>query len=404
MTPSKCVLLAALLAVSGGCCSRQEKIPERPLLRKIDQSLSDATHYLVRHQSADGAWRSDVYGNFKEGDALTPLVLHALLHVPESPRRDTALQKGRDYLASPEFIKRLAADEDHRLNYPTYSASLAVLVLSGSKETAHRKARNAWLSFLRRRQLTEEKGWQPDDLAYGSWGLAGEPPHKPSGENVLPPFAQANLSATVFALDGLRAAGCSEADPAFAKALRFVRRCQNNETGAGQRNTDLDDGGFYFSIEDVVRNKAGSVTRENQTRYRSYGSATADGLRGLLICGLTPDDTQVKAAREWLHREFEADNHPGQYTPEQEPLRNAVYYYYCRSTAMTFRMDGVREFKKPTGSVVWAETLATTLLKRQRSDGSWENDANSQRENDPLLATSMAATSLGLCRLSLMGK
>ena len=37
-----------------------------------------AVAFLLKHQSPDGAWRSDVYAAFKDGTALTPLVLAAL--------------------------------------------------------------------------------------------------------------------------------------------------------------------------------------------------------------------------------------------------------------------------------------------------------------------------------------
>lgn len=356
--------LLALAILALGCSARPSLAPERT---EAARALDRGAHYLLANQSDDGAWRSDVYASFRDGDALTPLVLHALLHVAPSPARDAALRRGRAYLASPALVARLRAGQEHRLNYPTYTAALAVLVLEDGD------ARAAWLAFLRRRQLAEPLGWQSDDLAYGGWGLVGDPPPRPPGA-ALPPFAQANLSATVFALDALRAAGCRSDDPACARALRFVRRCQNLAP---------DEGGFFFSAEDVVRNKAGGTEPGG---YHSYGSATADGLRAYLACGLTEADAGVQAARAWLRREFVADRHPGRYVASQEPQRDAVYYYYGRSVALTG--------PEPT----WAAALTAALVRRQRADGSWRGDLNAQREDDPLLATACAVTTLGNCR------
>src|SRR5438552_17484616 len=53
---------------------------------RIDRSLAKAAHYLLARQGQRGDWCSDVYGSFKAGDALTPLVLEALLAVKPTPR------------------------------------------------------------------------------------------------------------------------------------------------------------------------------------------------------------------------------------------------------------------------------------------------------------------------------
>ena len=41
------------------------------------------------------------------------------------------------------------------------------------------------------------------------------------------------------------------------------------------------------------------------------------------------------------------------------------------------------------------------LLGRQRSDGTWSNSVSSSKEDDPLVATSLAAGALGLCRAAI---
>src|SRR5436305_14933944 len=121
---------------------------------------------------------------------------------------------------------------------------------------------------------------------------------------MLAKLFEPNLSATVFALEGLHAAGVSGSDPAVKHALGFVRRCQNFRESA--RDPKLDDGGFFFIQDDSERNKAGLATPTDKApaksalRVRSYGPATADGLRCLLAGGLANDDPRVIAARGWL--------------------------------------------------------------------------------------------------------
>ena len=55
----------------------------------------------------------------------------------------------------------------------------------------------------------------------------------------------------------------------------------------------------------------------------------------------------------------------------------------------------------PEGDVPWAEALADELIWRQAECGSWTNPAGAQREDDPLVATSMAMSALAICRTSL---
>src|SRR5207237_10734718 len=122
----------------------------------------------------------------------------------------------------------------HGPSYPAYTAALAVRVLSEVAPDRHRPARNAWLAYLRVRQLTEDLGWQPADKPYGGWGYCARLPRKPAADEFAPPLLESNLSATIFALQALHAAGCPANDPAFRKALVFLKRCQNHTQAANE--------------------------------------------------------------------------------------------------------------------------------------------------------------------------
>jgi hypothetical protein len=286
------------------------------------------------------------------------------------------------------------------LSYPVYTAAGAVIVLSHRDHVEHRQARDAWLSFLRERQLTEHLGWQPSDKEYGGWGYSHDLPRKPKPGEPTPPFTESNLSATVFALEALQAAGCAAEDEACRKALTFVQRCQNFSDDPAQSDPAFDDGGFIFIYDDPTRNKAGEAgkDRHGRTRFYSYGSTTADGLRSLLACGLPADHPRVSAARHWLEANFDASTHPGKYPAARESTRRAVYFYYARSIAKAFAGVNVPELNTPPASIRWAESLADEILKRQNADGSWINDAVFVREDDPVVATSLAAQALSVCR------
>ncbi len=315
---------------------------------------------LIASQSPDGAWRSPTYGVFKDGLSLTPPVLKALTFGPDVPGSATARRRGADYL-----IARMRADGSidggpFGMTYPVYSASASVMALTFLNIPEGRAAHDAWLRELRRRQLTEELGWEPGDPAFGGWGYSIEPPSRGDAVLELGHPIDADLSSTLFAIGAMRIAGIPADDPAIRKALIFIERCQNVASGDRPDDGDpqYDDGGFFFSMTDPVRNKAGAAgtDRHGRLRYHSYGSATADGLRALLRCGLSKDHPRVVAARGWLEQHFSASSHPGTFERAREGDRDATYYYYAWSLAHAFRALGIAEVrvdgrKNPLGRI-----------------------------------------------------
>jgi len=361
----------------------------------VGRARARGVAFLLQQQSPDGAWRSDVYGTFKDGTALTPLAVCALQDAAD-PGAAAAVRKGSEFLARMVKPDGSIDGGEGGLDYPVYTASLAVVALSHPDNKDLLTARDAWLRYLLERQLTETLGWKPEDKEFGGWGYCRVIPTRPEPGKFAPPLIESNLSATVFALDALKAAGV--ADRAVSeKALVFVRRCQNWEPAATDpRPPSHLDGGFHFIYDDPVRNKAGSVpdATPRPLRFYSYGSTTADGLRALLLCG-EPDAARVAGAREWLRHHFRPDRHPGQYAPQHERNRDAVYYYYAASASRALRAAGVKELANTNP---WAAPLAAALLDRQKDDGSWSNPVELVRENDPIVATCNAVAALANCR------
>lgn len=339
--------------------------------------------FLLKQQSPDGAWRSDVYGTFKDGTALTPLVVHVLQQVgPATEAEREAVRKGSEFLAT--LIKPDGSvTVEGGLDYPVYTAALAVVALSHPDQKEHLKARDAWLKYLLERQLTAALGWEFEDKEFGGWGYCRAVPRRPEPGKFAPPLIESNLSATTFALEALWFAHF--ADPTvYEKALVFVRRCQNA------------DGGFHFIYDDPVRNKAGVADQPDgmPAVFHSYGSTTADGARALQLCKVRPNDPGLQSARDWLVKHFRADRHPGVYVPRHERNRDAVYYYYAASASKAFCALAVRQ----AGGLDWAAELSAELARRQKDDGSWSNPVELVRENDPLVATANAVLALAHCK------
>src|SRR5262249_51197207 len=143
------------------------------------------------------------------------------------------------------------------------------------------------VAYLRTQQFTEQNGWRRDDPAYGAWGMGGD-------RRTPPATGHVDLSITRLVLEALRSAGVPSLDPAFEKARVYVERCQNPG------------GGFHFTTTEYDTNKAGHDGRA----FRSYGTATADGLLALLATGAQPGDDSITRARAWL-----ADHNRSQLVP-----------------------------------------------------------------------------------------
>ncbi len=229
-------------------------------------------------------------------------------------------------------------------------------------------------------------------------------PHKPQAGTPLGDLAEPNLSATVFALAAPCAAGAGTDDPAVQSALPFVRRCQNFADDRRLRDGRFDDGGFHFVLADPVRNKAGlaGTDRNGQQRFASYGSATADGLRALQLCGFASDHPRVAAAWQWIANNFTADSHPGGYAADRDHAREAVYFYYCHALLDVLSMPEASGAVAVTHRRAWAQAIANALIARQQDDGSWRNVAVDVREDDPLVAASLATGALVRCRAILL--
>src|SRR5262245_11450073 len=212
------IVLASLTLV--GCGPRVIVCPgPEPLVTRIDRALENGARFLSARQNADGAWYSEVYGPFKDGASLTPSVVQALRAVSPSPERDATCRRGLASLL--RFVQRdgTIKPDAHGFSYHVFTAAGVVALLRPPDQAEHRRARAAWLAYLGQRQLTEDLGWQPEDREYGGWGFCPGLPRKPPAGQLVPPLTESNLSATLFALSALRAAGVPPDDPAVKKAL-----------------------------------------------------------------------------------------------------------------------------------------------------------------------------------------
>jgi hypothetical protein len=171
-------------------------------------------------------------------------------------------------------------------------------------------------------------------------------------------------------LEALRGAGIPVTDPLFEKAGVFVSRCQ----------VGGDDGGFFFSTTEADINKAGL----DGSHFRTYGTATADGILALLAIGIPATDERIRSAGEWMRRHHRDLLVPGFAGDAYHRWPQGLSFYYAAASA-----EALRAIAIDLGSGV-----QEALKASQRADGSWANPENLVKEDDPLIATPFAIRAL----------
>ena len=380
------VLRLIPLAVLGGLCraSACGGYGDFSQLVARREAVERASRFLISAQSTDGAWRSGHYGFFRGGDALTPVVLHVLTAGVPGLVSGTAqaLARGAQWLDA--LTDRIAAVREPwaELKYPLFSASYAARYYAGRGDVVRA---GVWADMIEGLQHTERLGWAKGEPRFGGWSDAPRPPHRPDGET-FPDMVNPNLSATAFAILGLVAAG--RVDPARL-AIPFVEHCQNWRNEG--RDAGFDDGGFIFALDDPARNKAGVAGTDatGKKRYRSYGSATCDGMLSLLALGRAHDDERVTKALHWL-RGFPATfHHPGNWPADRVDSGRALLFYHAQALAEVLRRQQSQSWVS-----VWRANLWRGLIRMQGSNGAWANADAESCEDDPIVATAFALHAL----------
>lgn len=321
-----------------------------------NSSLSRGTKWLLDQQAEDGGWHSATYGAMRGGVGNTALVLYALAQLPKSILGEcrVAFERGISFVM-PQF------HQPDETDYPTYAAALLLIVLRQADVSRWKKERDQIRDFL----LTQQRDARTAPENAGGWGAT----HGDGTDD-------ANLSVTRFVLESM---GSNLDNDDQRRAQAFVERCQN--FGEGR------DGGFFFTPrEDDPLNKAGES--------RSYGTATADGLLALLACGCKVSHPRVQAAIHWLDRHGDLGAVPG--IPVPKPSTSSFgeglrFYYYAALATVILRLPRTPLAERRL-------VLVREIQSRQRADGSWKNQSTAMKEDDPLIATSLATIALGKLR------
>jgi squalene-hopene/tetraprenyl-beta-curcumene cyclase len=339
--------------------------------RMVDRGVT----YLRGTQGESGAW-SDA-----RSPGITGVVLCGLLHAGKVSTQDPMAVKALHYIES--LVNPRAghiAGKDPKLQLQNYVTCVNVMALvAANRADRYGKVIGDAARFLRQLQWDESEHKMPADDFYGG---AGYDSH-----------SRPDLSNTQFFVDALVDAGIPKDDPALQKAIVFISRCQNRKGSNDQPWADkINDGSFIYTAASGGDSKAGGDARHG---FKGYGSMTYAGLKSMIYCGLTKDDPRVKDAYEWICLHYTVDSNPGM--PAGQGDRGLYYYYHTRAKCLDTL--GVQEVVDAKGERHdWRADLLAALAKRQRPNGSWQNDKDQWMEGDPNLVTGYVLMTLGYCR------
>ena len=385
--------LGALIVPLAGFGERDAAPAERPAIAR--QTLARTAAYLWGKQSPDGSWRSETYGLLKSGQSFTPFVLFALSEVPTvvAAPPEGAIERAMNFLRRMETEEGVhgRADPDV-LDYPNYATAYALRCFLRYGKKNDKKRIENMAKYLFGQQFSEAAGFHPESPAYGGWGFGIN--HRPTLSSFV------DLSHTRCVLAALAAANKVDAKTK-GKAKHFLSLLQKNPK---EKRSPLIpttkpitsgfipppyDGGFFSSPNVSYANK-GRIAKDSLTGrpyYRSYATATCDGVLALLALGIPKTDNRVLDATRWLERHSGWDLPPGIPTEHSEPWDESMIYYHCAARAEVFNKLAI------TGD--WSRELHAFLSERQSEDGSFLNPyGRLMKEDDPILCSTLALIAL----------
>lgn len=360
--------------------------------RGSTELIAKLQRFLWRAQAPDGSWRSETYGVLRSGQALTPFVLHALIAANPSSLDSVPTAQAIAWMQEQLRDGCLGVADPEVLEYPVFATAFALRCFvaeqcqagGGDCGDSDRLAHDIdhMRRFLLSQQFTESRGFCSRDLAYGGWGFGGKQPPGQTGHM--------DLAHTRWTLQALAKTGtATRNDAAPAQVLLRLLQKHPSETrdqpiaGESSSGRPRFDGGFYFSPIILDANKGRIERFGDEAQFRSYATATCDGLLALLSSGVEPSDERVFAARRWLEMHPDWEYPAGIPRDYPEPWGEAVFFYHQAVRAEVYRRLGIK------GD--WPQQLIERLSHHLREDGSIANGRSPlMKENDPLLCTTLA--------------
>lgn len=375
--------------------------PDAEHLAKAREMVSKALQYLRTQQHESGGW--SVKDEGPQLPAITGLAVLGFAenrqHLDTPLAQDPAIQRAVDFIL--DYRQPDGGIYDRIL--PSYNTAVC---LSALAKVAAPESIGSILpaqQYLRKLQYSEIADPDaslntvlivgPEHPFYGGVGYGSH--GRPDGSNL-------NLT-----LQALRDSGVPADDPAFKRALVFLERIQMHDDINDMPYADgSSQGGFIYATgpesdtPDIGESKAGTIEETmddgtNVSRLRAYGSMTYAGFKSYAYADLDPEDMRVKAALDWIKRNYTLEENPG------TGMQGLYYYFMTFSRALATRGEptldvyGIMNSSEQPVDRNWANDLIDRLEGLQQEDGSFRSVHARWMEDNPVLITSYALIALG---------
>lgn len=333
------------------------------LQKEIEHSVINGLKYLSEAQEDNGSWQHH--------PAITGLVLSSFLRAhPSIGLEDKTIKAGFEFLkANIKEDGGIYADD-----MKTYTTAITLMAFEDAGVAEFEPIITNAKKFLLGMQLDEELNVSVDSVYYGGVSY-GKDDKSPDLSNL-----QWALEALAYESDSFDQPVTTENEEVsrqkkvfFEKAIKFLERTQNYKTN--DQPYAGDDGGFMYRPGE---SKAGDT--------RSYGGMTYAGLKSMIFARVDTDDPRVKAAYNWLNKNYTVKENPG--------LGEQGLYYYYQTMAKALNAYGDINIGDDEQVKSWRKDLANQLLMLQKSDGSWVNSNARWWENNPVLVTAYCLLAL----------
>jgi squalene-hopene/tetraprenyl-beta-curcumene cyclase len=346
--------------------------------RKAEALIAKGVDFLKSKQLPNGGWVTD-----PQPLGISALALRAAVSSGLANSQTDWVKKGYANLLS----NQLDSGGIYRDLLANYNTAVAISALGAANDPSFKAPLDKALAYLKSLQWTEsieggpkgEGKITPDNPWYGGSGYGNR--GRPDGSN------------TQMMLDALHDAGLPPTDPAYQAALKFVSRMQNLSETNDQKWSGNDGGGVYTPANNG-ESMAGEYTDASGRRLlRSYGSMTYAMLKSFVYAGLTKDDPRVKAAWNWICKNWTLEENPGMAANDPAIAKNGLYYYYLTLARALDAYNQPVVTDAQGNKHDWRMELIDKLSSLQLANGSWNGDARWQEDN-PVLVTSYVLIAL----------
>ncbi len=359
----------SMRTVSGTGIEKETPI-DKDLRTKAVASIDRGLVFLARQQDRDGGW-SDSFR-----PAVTAIVARAFVNDADYGPSHPVVRRAVDFML--KFQQSDGGIYERENNLANYQTSVALMLLADLNLPEHKGQIARAQKFLTTLQFDKEESIDEDNVWYGGAGYNRS--------------KRPDLSNTQMMLEALNESGLPKDHPVYQKAMKFVSRCQMNETTNDQAfAARASDGGFIYSPNAGGESKASQGLFEIGTPRQSYGSMTYAGFKSMLHCGVDRDDERIKACLTWIRNNYTLDVNPGM--PDRDSKDGLFYYYHVFARALAIWGEPIVVDVKGARHN-WREDLCAKLSSMQKSDGSWSNDARRWLESDSNYATALSVLSM----------